>query len=355
MKWRDPHGDSDIPVSVILPVRDGGSFLSQALESLCRQTHRTFEVVVVDDGSKDDSARVAGEMAARDERFRVVQNRFLPGLIGALQTGWTESRHALVARLDADDRAHPERLARQVAVMESEPDLAGCGTAVTIIRRETDADPPREAQGGFRRYADWLAGLVTPELLARDRFIESPLVHPSVLLRRSAVEAVGGYRDPPGGWAEDYDLWLRLLDAGHRLRNLPEAMVEWTDRNQRLTRTDPRYAFRRFLAAKAHFLARLPLVRDRGVVVCGAGPIGRGQAKALHAENVRVRAFFDIDPAKVGRQRGGVPVLDGKLFGNSEREAVALGAVGSPGGRERVRALASEAGYTEGLDFWACC
>ena len=83
--------------------------------------------------------------------------------------------------------------------------------------------------------------------------------------------------------------------------------------------------------------------------------LGARVAKALGAEGVVVRAFFDIDPSKIGRQRGGIAVLDGCDFVKMERDAVALGAVGSPGGRERVRRLAEESGYTEGLDFWACC
>ena len=100
----------------------------------------------------------------------------------------------------------------------------------------------------------WTNGLLTHEEIALARFVESPLAHPSVMFRRSLVERWGGYAE--GAFPEDYELWLRWLDAGVRMEKLADPLLIWNDSPTRLSRRDPRYAAEAFYRVKARYLAR---------------------------------------------------------------------------------------------------
>jgi len=198
-------------------------------------------------------------------------------------------------------------------------------------------------------YVDWLNQLLDHASMARDRFVESPLVHPTVAMRRERLVALGGWREFSG--PEDYDLWLRAFDAGLRFAKLPEVLLRWRDRPRRLTRTDPRYAPERFLALKLAALRRGPLAGDRPAVVWGAGPVGKAWARALLAAGNPVAAFVEVDPRKIGERIHGAPVIP-VADAPTVRGALHLGAVGQRGARERIRTEAARLGLAEGTDLF---
>lgn len=330
-------------VSVLLPVRDAGQHLIPCLRSLSRQSFADFEVVAVDDGSQDDSPRILASWAAGDPRFRVLRQP-PRGLVETLNTGLEACRAPLVARLDADDVAAHRRLERQVVVMQDpETDVVSCW-----VRHI----PRRDVAAGLRHYERWLNRLQRHDDIVRERFIESPIAHPSAMVRRQRLAEVGGYRDV--GWPEDYDLWLRLAEAGARFVKVPEYLHFWRDHERRLTRTDERYATARFLDCKAHFLARGPLA-DRRVLLWGAGPTGRRLGRGLRAAGVTIDAWLDIDPVKIGRTRQGRPILDAERVGTLWRDPsrpVVVTAVARRGARELIRDRLRNHGLEEGRDFW---
>jgi hypothetical protein len=200
----------------------------------------------------------------------------------------------------------------------------------------------------MRRYVAWLNGLTTPELVARDLFVEAPLVHPAALIRRSALEAVGGWRDGP--FPEDYDLWLRLAARGGRLSNVPATLLDWRESAGRLTRTDPRYGLDRHVALKCAALRAGPLAGAREVALWGAGETGRAFADALAVEGLRVAAFVEVDRRKIGRTIRGAPVRSYQEV-EGLRGLPLLVAVGAPGARELIRAELLGRGFLEGRDF----
>ncbi|MHC4391323.1 MAG: glycosyltransferase [Planctomycetota bacterium] len=340
-------------ISVVVPARDAGATVGEAVGSLARQTlpPGEFEVVLVDDGSSDDTvsrARDAWRRAGRPaDTLRVVG--FGPGagkgLVEALSAGVKSARAPLIARHDADDIAHRDRLARQLALITSDDRLGVVGCGVRCARR--DGGPLGE---GFSVYEAWQNRLVTHEQIMRERFCESPLVHPSVLMRRSALEAVGGYRDP--GWPEDYDLWLRFAQAGYRFAKVPGLLLTWYDRDRRLTRTDPRYSRDAFLRCKAHHLARGPLRDVRDVVLIG-GRVAARLARFLREEGVGTHAFVDIDPRRLGGERSGAPVLAPEAL-STLRGHLALACVGSRGAREIIVTMAEAQGFRVGESLVLC-
>ncbi len=328
-------------VSVLLPVRDAIGTLDACLDSLRAQTLRDHEVVVIDDGSRDGSGERLRAAAAGDPRIRLLAATGR-GLVAALNQAAAAAAAPLVARMDADDVAHPERLAIQVQRHGAGPgvDVLGCRVRCLAASGE-----------GMRTYVDWLNGLLNHAAIARDLFVESPLAHPSVLLRRATLLDLGGYREFDG--PEDYDLWLRAHDAGLRFAKCPETLLDWRDGPRRLTRTDPRYAPERFRALKVQALVRGSLARGRRTVVWGAGPVGKAFAKALLAAAHPVAGFVEVDPAKIGQRLYGAPVVGLAEALSRFPEAVHLGAVGQPGARQRLRDEARRLGLVDGENFIA--
>ena len=329
-------------VSVLLPVRDGEPYLDQALRSLSEQSLTAVEVLVVNDGSTDATPELLERWAGIDPRIRVLHQP-PRGIVDALERARSAARAPVLARMDADDIAHPRRLALQLAALREDPTLGACGCGVEYF-------PRNRVQGGARRYEAWLNSLRTPEAVERNLFVECPLAHPSFLLRAEAVEEVGGYRDM--GWPEDYDLLFRLWEAGYRLTNVPDILLKWREGGGRLSRTAPEYAPEAFRKIKLHFLTRTLLTGRSGLVIWGAGPTGKSFASEALAQDVPLVAFVDVDPRKVGQEIYGVPVLSPQQA-LEDPNPLLVGAVGQPGAREEIRRWIREAGREEGRDFVA--
>jgi glycosyltransferase involved in cell wall biosynthesis len=327
-------------VSVLVPVRDEAEYLDEALRSLAAQTLEDFEVLVVDDGSVDETAEVAGAFAAADRRFRLIRQP-RSGVVAAAERARAEARGRYVACMDGDDVARPRRLELQLEALESE-DLAACGGGVSYFSTERVSD-------GLRRYERWLNSLTTVELARRDVFVESPIANPTLFVRRDVLAALGGYRETP--WPEDYDLVLRLWASGARFRNLEHVVLDWRDHPARLSRTSPRYTVEAFARCRVHHLRSTLLGDGRDVVVWGAGPVGKLFARELMSAGVGVAAFVEVDPRKLGKSIYGVPVV--AHHEDVAPAAVALGAVAGAEARERLRELAAAHGRREGVDFVA--
>jgi hypothetical protein len=198
-------------VSVVMPVYNGAAYLAEAVESILAQTFGDFELLAVEGNSTDASPAILAGYAVRDGRVRVVPQTG-HGLIAALNQGVGAARGEFIARMDADDVALPERFARQVRFLREHPTVAAVGTAMQAIGPD-----------GIRY---WRMDYPTHPAAVRDMLTKaSCLGHPSVMARRAALDAVGGYRSALRD-AEDYDLWLRLADR-FELANLPDVLMRY--------------------------------------------------------------------------------------------------------------------------------
>jgi glycosyltransferase involved in cell wall biosynthesis len=200
-------------VSVVLPVRNGAAFVADAIESIRSQTLHEFEMLVIDDGSRDATQPILKRIAASDARLRIITQPAL-GLVAALNRGLSEARARYVARMDADDIAAPERLARQAATLDASPDVAALGSACRVVDRNgavlRHRYPPTDAAE-----------------IRRALLIGNCMIHPTIMLRRAAVLQAGGYH-PAFLLCEDFDLWLRLAEH-HDLLNLPEPLLDYRE------------------------------------------------------------------------------------------------------------------------------
>jgi glycosyltransferase involved in cell wall biosynthesis len=267
------------------------------------------------------------------------------GLVAALNAAVAHARAPLLARMDADDEMHPERLAAQAAFLAAHRDVALAGCGVESFREGG-------LRQGFALFSEWANALVEHEAIAREAFVDLPLPHPTWMIRRDALERAGGYRDP--GWAEDVDLFLRVLAAGLRVGKVPRVLHRWRDHDARLSRRDPRYGREALARAKAHYLPKLWPVS--AAVLLGAGRTARRYARLLAAEGLPIRALVAPESAANPRTWRGVPVLGPESL---EKEVAAwraagvglLGASALRGARERIRQILGNLALAEGRDF----
>jgi glycosyltransferase involved in cell wall biosynthesis len=330
-------------VSILLPVHNAAATLSRALDSLRAQTFADWELLAIDDGSTDTTPALLATAAAVDPRIHVLRIA-KSGIVAALNAGLAAARAPLIARMDADDECRPTRLARQMAFLAEHPEIGVCATQV-----EFGGDPV--TRRGYALYVDWINSLVTPDEIALNRFVESPIAHPSVMFRRELVAAHGGYREH--GWPEDYELWLRWMDTGVRFAKIPEPLVVWNDPPQRLSRTHPRYSTDAFYACKCHYLARWlkrEVVPARPLYLRGAGKPTRRRFASLADHGVHLAGYVDVDTRKIGGHIAGLPVLAPESL-PPPAECFVLGAVGTRGAREFIRAQLRAQGRLEGRDF----
>jgi hypothetical protein len=196
-------------VTVLLPAYNAQAWLDEALRSVLRQSFRDLELLIIDDGSTDGTAELVRRYA--DDRIRIVRHERNRGLIESLNEGIDLARGRFVARMDADDIAHPRRLERQLAFLEQRADVGICGTwfRASGRRRQAKIRPPMHHDD-----------------IAATLFFRSAFAHPTVMFRRQFLDQNGLRYDPQAHHAEDYDLWVRARERT-RLANLPEFLLEY--------------------------------------------------------------------------------------------------------------------------------
>jgi len=332
-------------ISVLMPCYNAAGTVREALQSIQRQTFSDFEIVAVDDGSTDTTLAILRQLAQDDPRLHIISCKHA-GIVETLSEGLAHCRAPLVARMDADDFAHPERLGLQFEYLQThrDVDLVGC---------LVNGFPQEDVREGFRIYIEWLNNLTTNEGIRREIFVESPLPHPSVLFRKEAVLKAGGYQDH--GWAEDYDLWLRLYLAGKKFAKVEQVLLDWREHTERLTRTDSRYSLENFLRAKAYYLVKGPLAERDAVIIWGAGMIGRRLSKHLVRNGAPLKAFLEVDTKKVGKTLRGLPIQSYESLSEvwaAYEKPVILAAVGARGARKLIRDYLMAHGFREGEDWW---
>lgn len=198
-------------ITVLLPVYNGADFLRPAIDSILTQTFPDFELLVIDDGSTDDSREIAG--AYDDPRIRLIENGRNLGLIATLNRGLDLARGEFIARMDADDISLPERFARQIAFLDANPGFGGCGTWF-------------EKCAG--RACVTLRMPETPGLIRLFLVFDNPFLHSSMMLRRQLLDEHGLRYDPAFPHTEDYELWVRCSERMD-LANVPDVLMRYRD------------------------------------------------------------------------------------------------------------------------------
>lgn len=209
-------------ISVLMPVLNGDfTHLSEAINSILRQSFKDFEFLIVDDGSNQETKEFLADYAAKDARIIIITNPTNIGVGNSLNKGLEQASGRYVARHDADDVAHPERLAKQFAYMEAHPSIVLSCTTVNHI------DMQGQNIGGYPVSTD-------SDLLEAELLLNSRLCHPSLMFRTKEIRDNGGY--PVTKSAQDYLLYLKSLKAGFKFGGIDEPLVDYRINTESITR-----------------------------------------------------------------------------------------------------------------------
>lgn len=189
--------------------------LHRSVKSILTQTFKNFEFIIVDDGSSDKTSKILKFFSGKDNRIRILKNDKNRGLPYSLNLAFQKSNGSLIARMDDDDIAFPNRLARQVGCFKNNHELSVLGSAAVFLT------------GANNRLENKLVSMpLTHQDIGNFMFKSSPFIHPTVMMTREFFEKTGGYDDKLFR-AQDYDLWLRGRQFG-RFENVPEALLYYS-------------------------------------------------------------------------------------------------------------------------------
>lgn len=248
---------SEPRISVVMPVYNAARYLRSAIESVLAQTYPHFELVLVDDGSTDASLAIAEEYARADPRIRIVRNPRNLGVVQARNRALAEADPAstYLAVFDSDDICLPNRLRMQVDFLEAHPDHAAVGGHTLVI----DEDG---GEIGARRYPATHAEIV--RVITR----YSPIAHPTAMIRRTALEAVGGYRaEYPR--CHDYDLWLRMASQ-FKIANIDAFTLKYRISRTQGKRLHLRQSLKLTLELQRQWMLHRPFFNPLNIACWGA-------------------------------------------------------------------------------------
>jgi glycosyltransferase involved in cell wall biosynthesis len=326
-------------VSILLPAYNAAATLAACARSIMRQTEPDWQCVIVDDGSTDGTRAAAAALARSDARF-TMRSIAHGGLVAALRAGVEHCTAPYVARMDADDVMHRQRLTEQADLLDRHPELAAVGCHVRLF-------PRRILRDGWRAYERWVNSIDSPWRVRREAFVESPIVHPTLMIRR---DVLGAFPYRACAWPEDYDLILRLLVGGRNLGVVPRRLLCWRESPDRLSRRDPTCAPDRLTACKAAFLSAHFLARTDAYVLWGYGGTGRALHRALRRHGKRAAYIVEVDPGRVGNRIHGAPVISPDELARVPRQPVVVSVAGERP-RRQIREFMSDAGFEEVRDF----
>ena len=225
-------------VSILMPVYNVAAYLREAMDSMLAQTCTDFELIVLDDCSPDNSAEILDTYT--DERIVRYRGEKNVGLSNVLNIGMQLARGEYIARMDSDDLSTPERLAVQVAYLDTHPeiDLCSCGMELFGAKQET-----------------WVREN-NPEDVKITALFHSPILHASSVWRRASFERVGLRFQQEMVPAEDYDMWTRAMAAGLKLVNIPQVMYKYRIHPSQVTMQTDRTA-KKDKEVKAKYLTNI--------------------------------------------------------------------------------------------------
>lgn len=330
-------------ISVVLPFRNGQKYFAEALESLLIQSFDNFEVLLVDDGSSDNSVEIAEKYIEADNRFYLVTNQG-SGLVDALNTGLAKATGEWIARMDCDDICSPDRFSKQLTLARK------CGEKI-VISCMVKSFREDGITAGYAAYDEWINGLIEPSEIEENIFVESPVPHPTAFFNRKAVLSEGGYMERV--LPEDYELWLRLWSRGFAFRRVPKVLLRWRDMPERFSRTSSKYSLTSFYKLKARYLTLAPCMKNKEILIAGSGQAARRFAKCLENEGFQIVAFVDPAEGRAGQVLRGKSVIG--IDDMSDYEGIPIAVVSrAPGARDAIRQFLNNRGLTEMKDYIVC-
>ena len=241
-----------------MPVYNSSRYVAEAISSILEQTYTNFEFLIVDDASQDDSWAILQRFAATDTRIRIFRNDRNCGVPRSRNHLFDNiaSDSEFLAIMDSDDRAHPERLARQFDFLQNHTGLQGVGSALQIINENGQIIARRQYE-------------CSPGKILHLAVAANPFAHPTMMFRRSLLASIGKY-DEGYCSCEDYDFLMRAL-AVHQMGNLPDELLQYRISSTQWKQTHLKETLLATLTIQRPYLFRKRFFSLHGLVMHSAG------------------------------------------------------------------------------------
>ena len=319
-------------VSVVLPFYNA-PFLKEAVDSIINQSFHDFELILIDNGSTDNSMEVAKTFLEHSKVSLVQEPR--RGVAYAANKGIELARGAYIARMDSDDLSYVNRLKLQVERLNQDQ-------SVSVVSGLVDYLGPNENEG-FIHYVNWLNTIKSVEDINLNQFVEFPLANPTLMIRKDIFRKFGMYED--GDFPEDYEFFLRMQANGIRMEKIDKSVLIWRDTAGRLTRTNDRYSQDALFRIKAKYLVKWLAINNPfypEVYIWGAGRLSRRRSNYLLQEDVKVIKYIDFKETDQILHYESIP---------DAKKAFIVSYVANRGAREEIRLFLNQKGYKEGYNF----
>ncbi|MBT8178953.1 MAG: glycosyltransferase family 2 protein [Eudoraea sp.] len=278
-------------ISILMPYKNTARFLEACLDSIIDQGYIHWELLAVDDHSKDHSTDILQEYAGREPRIKLSLNSG-KGIIPALRTAYAMSSGEFITRMDSDDIMYPDKLQCLLSGLQSH----GKGhVAVGKVKYFSD----RGISDGYARYESWINALTEQGENYKEIYKECVIPSPCWMISREDLDASGAFVS--NRYPEDYDLTFRFYEQGLKCIPCSETLHMWRDYDSRTSRTSEHYAQNYFLQIKLHYFLKLDYDRSRPLVIWGAGYKGKTLAKGLKEQGVPFTWLCD-NPNKIGKR-----------------------------------------------------
>ncbi|MCO6498754.1 MAG: glycosyltransferase family 2 protein [Vicingus serpentipes] len=278
-------------ISIVMPAKNSGDFISECIDSIVFQTYNNWELLVVDDSSKDNTYAILREYEDKDKRIQVLKNKG-EGIIEALRLAYSMSKGDFVTRMDSDDIMPRNKLDEMsgVLIQQGEGNIA-----LGLVKYFCEG----EIGEGFLKYEKWLNGLISSGNNFSEIYKECVIPSPCWMLYRSDFEKAGAFNSAI--YPEDYDLAFRFKEQGYHCIPSDKILHYWRDYETRTSRTHHHYADNSFIEIKTHYFLKHDYDKEKSLVLWGAGKKGKKVAQLLLKRAIPFHWICD-NPKKIGKE-----------------------------------------------------
>ncbi|MFT4144609.1 MAG: glycosyltransferase family A protein [Mobilitalea sp.] len=291
-------------VSVILPIYNGEKYLREAMDSIINQTYHNIEIIIINDGSKDDTLSIIDEYRKQDDRI-VLISRENRGLVASLNEGIKMAKGEYIARMDADDIAHLDRFEKQVDYLNRHKDIFLLGSNYNLIYEGELSEERRKRHEGTHRRSQAPIDSSNSFLSTNETM---KFIHPTIMMRKELFDIVGLYRDFK---IEDLELYFRVGAMGLGIAKIEEPLLEYRAREDSKSWADTRAEqSREIMETKLEFLS-LELeesIKSAAYMIWGADISGDIACELIQKRMPQSKCLAYIDPYKEGELRG-IPII----------------------------------------------
>jgi len=333
--------DKNTKISIIMPVKDTATYLPACLDSIVEQSNPNWELIAVNDNSKDNSLEILSSYAKKDVRIRVFDDG-APSLLPTLRHGFSKAKGALIHRMDSDDIMPSDKLELMYD--------AWCKFGKNcVITGGTKYFSDSEIVGdGFKRYDAWLCAVARLNSHTEEIYRECVIPSNCWLIHREDFIRIGGFnRDV---FPEDYDLCFRFYKGGLKIVGLDSILHYWRDRPDRISRNWECYRDNRFFELKVHYFFELERDQSKPLVLWGAGKNGKDLMKQILKYEVPSIWVCD-NKYKIGKEIYGIKMDDYTTIEQINNPQIII-AVASPAGQFEIQKELKKLKLNPGRDYW---